>query len=394
MWSVYVVVRMRHIITNGKVLQGDDIKPGLNVVVESGTITAISSQVRPGPADRVTDASGCFVLPGLVDLHSHGIRDVMVDKDDVFRYADHHLSCGVTSCVATLAGSPPANMRRMKEILAQTDDFSLTPNLVGFRPEIMYLADASGGPSASLARPEPSLTRRVWDASGGRIPIWDVSPELDGALELISWCAANGITASMAHSSAGIERVREAVSAGLRLVTHLYDLFPMPAESEPGVYAAGVTDYINVEDRLSAEVIPDGVHAHPLLVEITLRCKGLDRVAFITDSLKGSGNPPGRYEGLIPGEPVEVTADRGIRRVSDDLLSGSALTHLQSFRNAVRLFGKSIPEASRLCSRTPARILGLSRKGTLAPGMDADVIIMDSELELRAVILAGRKVKG
>jgi len=389
-----MLVPMRHIIRNGKILQGDDIKDGMSLVLEGGSITAVSSEARPGPEDSVTDAAGGFVLPGLVDLHSHGIRDVMVDKDDVFRYAEHHLSCGVTSCLPTLAGSPDANMRRMKEILSRTHDFSLTPNLVGFRPEIMYLADASGGPSSSLARPEPGLTRRVWDASGGRIRIWDVSPELDGALEFISWCAAAGITASMAHSSAGIERVRDAVSAGLGLVTHLYDLFPMPREVDEGVYPAGVTDYINVEDRLSAEIIPDGVHAHPLLVEVTLRCKGLDRVAFITDSLKGSGNPPGRYEGLIPGEPVEVTVDRGIRRISDDILSGSALTHLQALRNAVQKFGRTIPEASRLCSRTPARILGLGRKGALAPGMDADVIVLDAALDLRAVFLGGRKVKG
>ena len=340
------------------------------------------------------DAGGGYVIPGFIDQHTHGIRDVMVDRDDIFRFSEHHLACGVTSCLPTLAGSPEANMRRMREILRQTRDLSLTPNLVGFRPEIMYVADASGGPAASLARPDPSLTGRIWDASGGRIRIWDVSPEPQGALPFISWCTANGIAASMAHSSAGIERVREAVSAGLTLVTHFYDLFPMPREEDEGVYPAGVTDYINVEDRLRVELIPDGVHAHPLLVETTLRCKGLDRVAFITDSLKGSGNPPGRCEGLIPGQPVEVTVDRGIRRISDGILSGSALTHLDSFRNAVGKFGRTIPQASRLCSRTPARILGLERKGFLAPGMDADIVILDSRLELRTVILGGRRVKG
>jgi N-acetylglucosamine-6-phosphate deacetylase len=198
----------------------------------------------------------------------------------------------------------------------------------------------------------------------------------------------------MAHSRAGIDRLREAVSAGLGLVTHLYDLFSQPREEDEGVYPAGVTDYVNVEDRLCAELIPDGVHAHPLLVETTLRCKGLERVAFITDSLKGSGNPPGRYEGLIPGEPVEVTRDRGIRRISDDILSGSALTQIDAFRSAVQRFGRTVAEASRLCSRTPARIMGLERKGTLAPGMDADIAILDAELRVRTVILGGRVVKG
>jgi len=105
---------MRQVISNGKVLVGDEIKAGLDLVIEGSSIAAVSSEARRGPADQVIDAGGGYVLPGLVDMHSHGIRDVMVDKDDVFRYAEHHLSCGVTTCLPTLAGSPEANMRRMR----------------------------------------------------------------------------------------------------------------------------------------------------------------------------------------------------------------------------------------------------------------------------------------
>ena len=379
-------------IRNGKVLWDDALVEG-TLEMEGGRITGIAVASQGPGAERVIDAKGGYVLPGLIDIHTHGLRDVIVDRDDIFRFSALQLEYGVTACLPTLAGSPAANMARMKTILGQTRDFSLTPNLVGFRPEIMYLADASAGPAASLARPTPELNAAVWDASGGRIRIWDISPEIDGAIPFISWCASQGIVASMAHSSASLAQVRDAVEAGMRLVTHLYDLYPMPKEQDEGVYPGGVTDYINVEDRLSAEIIPDGVHVHPLLVETTLRCKGLDRVAFITDSLRGAGNVPGTYEGLIPGEPVEVTADRGIRRISDGILSGSALTQLGGLRNAVRKFGRNIAEASRLCSRTPARIIGLESKGYLAPGMDADVLILDASLELEAVILRGEVVK-
>ncbi len=385
---------MRTIITNGIILNDETLQSGRSLVIQDGTVTGITPGLEQPAGDSVIDADGGYVLPGLVDIHTHGTRDVMVDKDDIFRFSEFQLAVGVTACLPTLAGSPDANARRMREVLRQTNDFSLTPNLVGFRPEIMYVADASGGPAASLARPEPARTRAVWDASGGRIRIWDISPEIEGALPFISWCASKGIVASMAHSAAGIECVREAVSAGLSLVTHFYDLFSLPKEVDEGVYPAGVTDYINVEDRLRVELIPDGVHAHPLLVETTLRCKGLERVAFITDSLKGSGNPPGRYEGLIPGEPVEVTPERGIRRISDGILSGSALTHLDSFRNAVRKFGRTVAEASRLCSRTPAGIIGLEKKGFLAPGMDADIIVLDAAMQVRTVIVGGRRVVG
>jgi len=379
-------------ITGGIVLHDSILEKGINLAVEGSRIARIAPGARVTAGGRLIDARGGYVLPGLVDIHTHGLRDVMVDRDDIFRFAKLQAENGVTCCLPTLAGSPAANIARMKAIMAETRDLSLTPNIAGFRPEIMYLADASAGPAASLAKPSPEVTEAVWEASGGRIRVWDVSPELEGALEFVSWCAARGIAASLAHSSATIAQVRAAVDAGLRLVTHLYDLFPMPLEAEAGVYPAGVVDYVNVEDRLCAEIIPDGIHAHPLLVEATLRCKGLDRVAFITDSLKGSGNPPGTYEGLIPGEPVEVTPDRGIRRKSDDMLSGSALTQVQAFRNAVRMLGKSVEEASRLCARTPAGILGLSTKGRLAEGMDADIIILDADLELRSVILGGSVV--
>ncbi len=385
---------MRLVIRGGTVLVDDELKPGTDVTIENGRIASIGPSALPAHGDQVFDATGRYVLPGLIDLHSHGMRDVMVDKDDIFRYSRYQIENGVTTCLPTLAGSPTADIARMRSILEETHDFRLTPNLAGFRPEIMYVADASGGPAASLALPTPETTRAVWEASQGRIRIWDVSPELEGALPFIEWCAANGVVASMAHSSAGIEMVRQAVDAGLTLVTHFYDLFAMPKETDEGVYPVGVTDYINIEDRLAVEIIPDGVHVHPILAEKTLRCKGPDRVAFITDSLKGSGNPPGRYEGLIPEEPVEVTVDRGIRRISDGILSGSALTQIAGFRNAVRRFGKSIPIASRLCSRTPARILGLSNKGAIGPGMDADLILLQKDLELAAVMVAGELALG
>ena len=383
---------MSLLITNGDVLIGDSLSTESDVLIEKGHVSIVPAGRKPS-AGKIIDAAGGYVLPGLIDIHSHGMRDVMVDKDDIFRYADYQLDNGVTACLPTLAGSPQANSARMKAILTETRELGLTPNLVGFRPEIMYVADASGGPSSSLATPSQEITESVWEASQGLIRIWDISPELEGAFPFIEWCARHRIVSSMAHSSAGIDTVRRAVDAGLGHVTHFYDLFAMPRESDEGVYPAGVTDYINIEDRLTVELIPDGVHVHPILLEKTLRCKTTDRVAFITDSLKGSGNAPGRYEGLIPGEPVEVTADRGIRRISDGILSGSALTQIQAFRNAVEKLGKSIAEASRLCSRTPARILGLGSKGVIGPGMDADLIVLGRDLRLGAVVMAGEVVR-
>lgn len=377
------------VIRGGDVLRSGRIEPGVDLAIRGGKVAGIGRGLACGPGTPEIDAADCWVLPGLVDIHTHGLRDAAVDRDDIRRFAAHQLSCGVTACLATLAGSAAEDIARMRTILAETERFALTPNIAGFRPEILYVADASAGPAASLELPNEATTRAIWEAAEGRVRIWDVSPELPGALEFAAWCRAHGVTASMAHSSASIAEVRAAVDAGLSLATHFYDLFPQPREIDHGVYPAGVVDYINTEDRLSVEIIPDGVHAHPLLVGVTMRCKGAGRVAFVTDSLRGSGLPPGRYDGLDPNEPVEVTEGRGIRRVSDDELCGSAITQLDALRNAVTVFGRPITEASRLCSETPARIAGLAGKGSLAPGRDGDAIVLDRGLALRATVVAG-----
>jgi N-acetylglucosamine-6-phosphate deacetylase len=377
------------LIRGGDVLHAGRFEPAADLLVEDRRIQAVGRGLPAHRGARVVEAGGCWVLPGLVDIHTHGLSGVNVDTDSALEFSRLHARNGVTACLATLAGSPEADIRRLRDILRETEGLSRTPNIVGFRPEIMYLVDASAGPSSSLAPPVPETTEAVWAASQGLIRVWDISPELDGAIPFIRWCVEHGVVASMAHSAAGIDTLRPAVDAGLSLVTHFYDLFAMPREVDEGVYPAGVTDYINVEDRLTVEIIPDGVHVHPLLVEKSLRCKGADRVVFITDSSGASGLPPGRYDGIIPGEPVEVTADRGVRRVSDGILSGSALTPIDAFRSAVVRFGRSLPEASRLCAATPARVLGLDRKGALAAGMDADVIVLDRDLRLRMTIAAG-----
>jgi N-acetylglucosamine-6-phosphate deacetylase len=377
-------------IRNGVILHGDRLEEAANLRTEAGRVTAIARDLSPEPGDSVIDAAGCYVLPGLIDLHNHGVRHVMAQYDSLVEYARLLAAEGVTACLPTLLGSPQENIEAMRRGLAETDDFRLTPNLIGFRPEITYLAKTGAGAAGSLAKITAETTEALFAASRGTIRIWDVSPELDGAAPFIRWCKERGIVTSLAHSSATIEQARAAVDAGLSLITHFYDTFDPPPMADPGVYPAGLADYIQVEDRVTAEIIPDGVHVHPLLVEKTLRCKGLGRVAFVTDGVKGAGSPPGVYDGLYPGVRVAVSAERGVRRVSDDALSGSALTHIYCLRNAVRKFGRTLAEASILCSRTPAAVLGLTQKGTLAAGMDADMIVLTKDLELVATIVSGQ----
>ncbi len=377
------------LIQSGMILHGNRLETGSGLRTQGESIQFIGKELHPERNEKLVDAAGCYVLPGLIDIHTHGLKDVLVDKGSLVDYSRLQYEQGVTACIPTLGGSPVENRETMKQGLKETRQLKETPNLIGFRPEITYLADASAGNPDSLSSISPDVTESLYNAGQGWIRIWDVSPELPGATDFIRWAGKKGIITSLAHSMALEDVVRPAVDAGMRLVTHFYDLFPLPVETDEGVYPAGVTDYINLEDRLTVEMIPDGVHVHPYLLEATLRIKGIDKVVFITDSALGSGNPPGIYNGLYPGIQVEVTADRGIRRAGDDLLSCSALTMITGFRNTIFRFAKSIPDASRLCSANAAQLLGLRTKGYLAPGMDADIIILDKELNLRTTIVKG-----
>jgi N-acetylglucosamine-6-phosphate deacetylase len=377
------------ILAGGSILHHNRLEVGA-LKIESGRVVFIGKDPTGSAADETIDVTDCYVLPGFIDLHTHGLRDALPQAGGWVRYASHQAQLGVTACVPTLFAAPDAIARSLRAGLQETDRFRRTPNLLGFRLEFPYVAKPGAGLAEALAPISDRTTRTLHEAGEGFIRIWDVSPELEGAVPFIEWASWEGIVTSMAHTGATIEQARRAVDAGMSLVTHLYDAFDVPPMTDPGVFPAGLTDYIQIEDRLTAEIIPDSVHVHPLLIEKTLRCKGPERVAFITDSVLGAGSPPGVYDGLYAGAQVEVTADNGVRRIPDGGLSGSAMTQLRSFQNAVFKFGQSVPRASMLCSATPARVLGLRNKGHLAVGMDADVVVLDRELNLKMTIIQGQ----
>lgn len=205
----------------------------------------------------------------------------------------------------------------------------------------------------SLQRSPKQTTEMLLQAGGDRISLWDVSPELDGAPELIRQLFARGIVCSIAQG-------RAAVHAGARLVTHLFDVFchtPERKDPDPDIYAPCLVDYLLLEDRVTGEIIGDGTHVDPLMVEKAFRCKGVDRLAFVTDSNLASGMPAGRYS--MPGNWRDVmirSASDGVRLPDRDMiLAGSALTPIDGFRNVLRLFGKDLATASRVWSANGRR---------------------------------------
>jgi N-acetylglucosamine-6-phosphate deacetylase len=377
-------------IKNGSVLLPDGKLHSCDVLIQGGQIREIGPSLE---AELQADAAGDYILPGLIELHTHGIRTESVETGDLAEYARIEASFGATTFYPTLFCSPEESARHMRRHRRETDELWLLPQIGGFRLESPYLARTGAGVSKDFASISPETTGMLLAAAGGHIKIWDVSPELDGAPELIRQLSQEGIVCSIAHTEATIEQGRAAVDAGARLVTHLFDVFQLPERTGTGVYPQGLLDYLLVEDRVACEIIGDGTHVHPLLVEKTFRCKPSDRLVFVTDSNYGAGLPPGRY--VAPGSWGTVQIDgpnNGVRQVDRNMgLAGSALTPIDSFRNVIRLFHKDIATASHVWSRNPARLMGLN-KGEIAPGRDADLIVLDRNLDLCYTIVAGEIV--
>jgi N-acetylglucosamine-6-phosphate deacetylase len=375
-------------IKNGIVLLPKGELHVCDLLVENGQIQKVG-QIQA--ARQQIEATGKYVLPGFIDLHTHGIHTINLQTGTLQEYAQIEAAYGTTTFYPTLFDTPAAIADQMRRHRAETDEMRLLPQVGGFRLESPYLARTGAGLAKDLGHITPEITSLLLEAGGGHIRIWDVSPELDGATDVIKRLSLQGIVCSIAHTQASIEQAQAAVDAGARLVTHLFNVFVVPGDSGTGVYPHGLVDYLLVEDRVACEIIGDGTHVPGILVEKTFRCKPPDRVMFVTDSNFGAGLPSGQYEAGGSWGLVQIDGpNNGVRMVNRRMdLAGSALTPINAFRNVIRLFHKSMAVASRVLSRNPARLLGLN-KGEIAPGRDADLIVLDEDLDLCYTIVAGQ----
>ncbi len=378
------------LLKGGKVLLPSGELRECEVAVDSGVISAIGESVGAG---KSLDLDGAYVIPGLIDIHTHGIGFNFIGECSLGDYAELEAENGATSVFATLFDSPDnieaALIRYVKDLESSP---RLAKQIPGFRLESPYLARTGAGQSKHLAPITQETTDRLLKAGQGHIKIWDISPELEGAPDAISYLTRSGVLCTMAHTQASIPQAKLAVDAGMASVTHLFDTFVVPEMIDPGVYPAGLIDYLLVEDRLVCEIVADGTHVHPLLVQQALRCKSTWRIAFVTDSNLGAGLPSGRYNIADWGEAEVNGSNNGVRLVARDMgLAGSALTPIGAFRNAVRMFGLSFGEAARVCCETPARLLGLN-KGAISVGKDADLTVLDENLEVVYTIAGGEVI--
>lgn len=381
-------------IVNGRVLTPAGWLAGGSVEVRAGRIAGVWPRDRAPLGAEKVDAGGLYVTPGCIDLHVHGGggADFLEATPEAFlTVAEAHAQHGTTALYATLAVFSPETFRRaVRACEAVQRNPGNGAAVLGLHLEGNYLNPAmkGGQPPAYISDPDPSEYRAMLDSTDC-IRRWSAAPELPGALEFARYASSRGVVVALAHTTADAEEVGAAYEAGFTHATHFYNA--MTGVHRAGEYKrAGTVEGVYLTDGMSVEVIADGIHVPPALLRMVHKFKGVGRTALVTDCMAA-----GAVGGAAKVFDPRVVIEDGVCKLADrSALAGSIATADRQIRTMVREAGVPLADAVRMASETPARIMGIaSRKGTLEAGKDADIIVFDDAITIRAVFVEGRRVK-
>lgn len=339
------------------------------------------------------DASGCYVIPGLVDVHFHGC--VGEDFSDATpkglqKMADYELSEGVTYiCPAGMTLGEDVLTEVCKNAAAHKKTAKTGAELVGLHLEGPFLSSAKKGAQNSdfLHDPDISMLRRLQTAANGLVKLVTVAPEQPNAMEFIETATKEGIHVSVGHTAADYDTAFKAFAQGADHVTHLYNGMPPMHHRNPSVIGAAFDS-----SHAMPEIICDGIHIHGSVIRATFAMFGAERMILISDSLRATGMPDGEYP--FGGQMIEVHGNRATLLGQPDTLAGSVTSLMGCMRQAVK-FGIPLADAVRASSYNPAKSIGMEdRIGSLEEGKDATFVLLDKEsLEVKGIVFRGEAVK-
>lgn len=378
-------------IANGKVFDGQCFRER-DVVVEGQTFSSIEASGNvacgAGGAADTLDASGCYVIPGLIDVHFHGAMGYdFCDASDegISAIAAYEASRGVTSICPTTMTLPEERLVPIVASVAAHEAAAGEAGIVGINMEGPYIApDKVGAQNPAYVR-SASIEEfgRLQQQAKGLIKLVDVAPEQPGNLEFIRQ-VSHDVRVSVAHTCTGYDDACAAFDAGARHITHLFNAMPALHHREPGPIAAGAE-----RNDVTAEIIADGVHIHPAMVRLAFALFGDDRMILISDSLRACGLGDGEYE--LGGQQFFVKGNRAT--IANGSLAGSVSDVMACMRTAVRTMGIPLTSAVKAATVNPARALGLDGKlGAIAPGYQADAVVLDRDLNIKHVVLRGKAI--
>ncbi|MBA7579928.1 N-acetylglucosamine-6-phosphate deacetylase [subsurface metagenome] len=380
------------IISNGTIITPFQLLEDNVISIEKGKIIAIENKENiAAPVEtEVIDAGNGFVVPGFIDIHVHGGggSDIMDGKyEAVKQIAATHSRFGTTAFLpTTMTMSKDKIIGSLKSIHEAFIKGTGAAEILGINLEGPYINPEKKGAQKEKDIKRPSIEEFLEfnQASGNLIRLITVAPEMPGAIDLIRWLHKNGIIASVGHSNATYKQVQEGIKAGLTHVTHTFNAMRGFGHREPGVVGAALSS-----PKLILEMIADGIHLHPVAMKILIKIKEVGKIVLITDAMRAASKPEGTYN---LGDQ-EVTVVNGQARLEDGTLAGSVLTMDKAVCNMVDKVGVSLTEAIQMATVSPARCLGVeSKKGSLEPGKDADIVILNKKLKVELTMVKGKIV--
>lgn len=371
---------IKHKIINGLVFQETGaFEPG-TVYLCNDRIVSEETYFSTEANETMTDAGGCYVIPGLTDIHFHGCMgsDCCDGTEEAFRViAEYELRQGVTSIT-------PATMTMSEEVLTgicrSAKDFSCTDgaDFCGLYMEGPFISPAKkGAQNEKYIRPADSeMLKRLQQASGGLIRTVTVAPEAEGAMDFIRENSGS-VNISLAHTSADYDTAKEALSCGASQLTHTYNAMMPFHHRAPGPIGAAADS-----SHCMAELICDGIHIHPAVVRTTFRMFGDDRIILISDSMRAAGLKDGKYD--LGGQTVIVKGNLAV--LEDGTIAGSVTNLMDCVRTAVHEMGIPLASAVKCAAVNPAKAIGIYHDyGSLTPGKYANIVLLDQNLGLQAV---------
>ena len=378
-------------IKSDKIILEDRIFDGY-VYFEDGVITDVTTEERP--ADEVFDMTGYYVSPGFIDIHTHGGGGYRFEgsTEEIVNGCNFHIKHGTTSICPTVSAAPFASMAESaRHIRAAMADPRVKGTVLGVHMEGPYLSAKQAGAQCPthITPPVEEDYLPFIKENSDVIARWTYAPENDTNEKFAKTLKKYRIVASAGHTDAIYDDMRRAFENGCALVTHLYSC-TSTVTRDHGFRRLGVIETAYLMDDLFVEIICDGKHLPPELIRLIYRIKGADRIALVTDSLALAGTD--RTHGFM--QDTEFIIEDGVCKLMDrSAFAGSIATADRLVRVAVKEAGISLPDAVRMMTLTPARIMGLTNKGRIAVGMDADLVVFDGDIQVKSVFAKGNTVR-
>ena len=374
---------------NANVLTGFSVMQNCAVYIKNDKIADVYSEQRFqqkkfSPKVKIINVNGAYIAPGFIDTHIHGIGGFSADDADsksILKMSDILASYGVTSFIPTIGATPEKQLMPKIKAVLKAMGREKGAHILGIHLEGPFLSpERIGGQEQEGISPvDLAYMERIYKTAKGKIINMTVAPELKGMRDLALYCIEKGIILQAGHTNATYDQMIEGMQANIMHVTHMFNAMRPLHHREPGTVGAALT-----HPEISCEIIGDGVHVNPNLIQLLMKSKPLSQLVLMTDSLKYA-------KAEIPAD-ADFYFDQCFKRKADNVIIGSGITMLDGFKNLVS-YGIPPEKAIRMASVNTAKIMQQPHKGLISPGYDADLVVFNQDFDIIHTIIDGQFLK-